>query len=375
MKLNHMYLILVWVSISFAYCQRSINSSQVAPHFLGADMSYINEMENCGGVYRSAGKVVDPFQLFKTKGATVVRVRLWHSPRGQYSNFADVKKTIQRAKAQQMQVLLDFHYSDTWADPAHQNIPKAWEKITDITILGDSVYQYTLQTLLALSSQGLTPDLVQVGNEINSEIMRYPNQSTQGGINWQRNVFLLNQGIAAVRKASSLTGKTIGTMLHIAQPDDTAWWFKNAHQFGISDYDWIGLSYYPKWSKFDFNQLANTIQTLKATYQKRIMLVETGYPYTLINADAANNLLDAEGLNPAFPATPEGQKNFMIGLTQTVLKAGGEGVIYWEPAWISTPCKTEWAVGSHWDNALFFDASRQNEALPVFDFLNPSNYK
>lgn len=343
--------------------------------FLGGDLSYVNEMEDCGGVFKNNGAKIDPYKLFKDKGANIVRVRLWHSPDWtKYSTFEDVKKSIRRAKEQNMQVLLDFHYSDTWADPAHQIIPKAWENIKDTKILGDTVYAYTFRVLNTLVDANLTPEFVQVGNEINSEVMQYTKDAAKT-INWQRNVALLNKGIEAVNKISATRGTKIQTMLHIAQPDEAYNWFENAKKNGIINYDWIGLSYYPKWSKFNLLGLTNEVKRLKADFNKRVMIVETGYPYSPKNFDTANNVLDGEGKISGYDYTPDGQLKFMIDLTKAVVKGGGEGIIYWEPAWISTNCNTAWGKGSHWDNAIFFDAERGNEALPVFDFFNQKLYK
>jgi arabinogalactan endo-1,4-beta-galactosidase len=139
---------------------------------LGSDLSYTNEMEDCGGKFRSKGIEIDPFQIMKDKGANIIRLRLWHTPSWtKYSTLADVKKSISRSKKLGMTILLDFHYSDTWADPDHQQIPKAWENIKDTQILGDSLYNNTLNTFLTLSKENLLPDMVQVGNETNSEIL------------------------------------------------------------------------------------------------------------------------------------------------------------------------------------------------------------
>lgn len=105
------------------------------------------------------------------------------------------------------------------------------------------------------------------------------------------------------------------------------------------------------------------------------MVVEAGYPFTLENADAANNLYDTTSQLPGYSISPSEQKRFMIDMTKAVISGGGEGVIYWEPAWISSQCKTQWATGSHCDNAIFFDPANGNEALPVFDFFKEELYK
>ena len=342
--------------------------------YLGADLSYINEIEECGAQFKSDGKKVDPFILFAEKGTNLIRVRLWHTPRTPYSNFNDVKKTIARAKAQKMEVLLDFHYSDTWADPGRQDIPKAWVEINDQNILGDSLYNYTYLTLSKLNDANLLPEMVQVGNETNSELLQ-PEGKFKDNIDWNRNSMLLNKGIKAVRDISAISGKKIEVMLHIAQPENALKWFAAADNNNLKDFDWIGISYYPLWSEYKFDRLPVAIDSLIKTYKKKLMVVETSYPYTLENIDKANNILDQKALLAEYPATPEGQKNYMIDLTRITLKAGGKGVVYWEPAWVTSSCKTLWGEGSHWDNATFFDAANGNEALPAFEYYNKNKYK
>lgn len=343
--------------------------------YLGADLSYVNEIESCGGIYRQNGESVDPFNLFSEKGANIVRIRLWHTPEiNEFSGLEDVKKTIRRAKDNEMEILLDFHYSDTWADPQHQVIPRAWENIQDLDILGDSLFSYTLNTLLALDREGLLPEFVQVGNEVNIEIMQPADSMVVDAINWPRNIFLLNKGIEAVKEASKLTGKSIEIMMHIAQPENAFWWFRSAIDNGLNDFGWIGLSYYPKWSSFPFDEIPQAIDSLKKTFGKQIMIIETAYPHTLENADAAGNILGEEALLPEFPATPDGQLTYLTQLTKLTLAGGGKGVIYWEPAWISSDCRTPWGHGSHWDNATFFDARSNNEAMPAFRFFDAKQY-
>ena len=152
-------------------------------------------------------------------------------------------------------------------------------------------------------------------------------------------------------------------------------WFKDAQTNNVTDFDIIGLSYYSKWSTYALGDLHRAIDSLKTTYKKEIVIVETAYPHTLENIDAAGNILGEDAIIPNFPATPQGQKNYLIKLTNEVLKAGGLGVIYWEPAWVTSSSSTLWGTGSHWDNATFFDAFNSNEALPAFDFFNKENYK
>lgn len=212
--------------------------------------------------------------------------------------------------------------------------------------------------------------MVQVGNETNIEILQLEKNIVHGIPDWQRNATLLNSGIKAVRDYSKTANKKIGIILHIAQPENARWWFKQAAENGVTDFDIIGLSYYPQWSTYKLPQLPAAISELKTVHNKEVMIVETAYPWTLQNFDKAGNVLDNKAVQPEFPATAKGQLLYLLTLTQLVKKAGGLGVIYWEPTWVSTRCKTLWGRGSHWENASFFDATRHNNALPAFLFFN-----
>lgn len=324
--------------------------------YRGVDLSYVNEMEDCGAVYKNSdGILADPYDIFKDAGANLVRLRLWHSPDWtNYSNLKDVRKAILRARNENMDVLLNFHYSDTWADPNKQQIPEAWkDHINNLEVLKDSIYNYTYNTLESLANQGLLPEIVQVGNEINPMILQ--DGDLEWPINWNRNATLLNEGIRAIRDISSDRNKDIQVMLHIAQPENAIWWFEQAVSNGVTDFDWIGLSYYPKWSEVEMNSLGGVLSYLIDTYDKPLMVVETAYPYTLINIDAANNIQGEESLIEGYPATEEGQYQYLEDLKKVIADAGGSGLVYWEPAWVSTNCKTLWGVGSHWDNATLFN--------------------
>lgn len=333
--------------------------------YLGADLSYVNEMEDCGAVYRAKGEAVDPFALMKTKGGNIVRVRIWNDAQWtKYSHFADVTKTIRRARAAGMQILLDFHYSDDWADGEKQIAPAAWASL-DTEAQAKALYAYTRDILTKLDADGLMPEMVQVGNETNPELL--------GGvkdrkIDWTRNATLLNAGIKAVRDVGKTARINPRVMLHIAQPEHVEPWFDDATAAGVLDYDVIGISYYRKWSTQTVLQLGETIARAKARYRADVIVVETAYPFTSEGADESPNLLGEDSLLPGYPASPKGQRAYMIDLTQTVVDAGGIGVVYWEPAWVSTGCRTRWGTGSNWENAAWFDLKR-HKALPVFDFL------
>lgn len=334
--------------------------------YLGVDISYANEMEDCGAVYRSAGKAVEAYAFFKSAGANVARIRIWNDPDWTpYSNLKDVKRSIRKARQAGLQVLLDFHYSDDWADGEKQIAPKAWARLSTPE-QAKALYAFTRATLGELDREGLMPDLVQVGNETNGEIVSSLAKAKEP-INWERNALLFNAGIKAVRDAGAASATQPRIMLHIAQPENVEPWFAAAEKAGVTDFDLIGISYYSKWSKRSMAQLGATINRLRHLYAADVLVVETAYPFTTDGADSSPNLLGADSLIAGYPATPAGQKKYLIDLTQLVYANGGVGVVYWEPAWLSTRCKTRWGVGSNWENAALFDF--QGRALEGVEWL------
>jgi len=348
-------------------CASSARAEVPKGYYLGADLSYVNEMEDCGVKYRDQGKVADPFVLLKSRGANLVRVRLWNDAKWtRYSNLTDVKKTIRRARKAGMQVLLDFHYSDDWADGEKQIVPVAWAGITDPNELAQVMYDFTLRTLRELDREGLMPELVQVGNETNGEILSTLERAKQP-IDWTRNAKLFNAGIRAIREVGKRSSIQPRVMLHIAQPENVEPWFAAAKAAGVTDFDLIGISYYRRWSTQDLDGLDAVVRRMRQQYKAGVVVVEAAYPWTLENADQASNLLGTNTLIAGYPATLDGQRRYLIDLTQRVILNGGVGVVYWEPAWLSSKCKTRWATGSAWDNATLFD--HRGELLAGADFF------
>ena len=364
-------LIIMATSCSTNNNSEDLETNSKIDFYYGADLSYVNEMEDCGASYIDINNVVkDPYTIFKEAGTNLVRIRLWHNPTWtNYSNFEDVKKSIQRAKSQGMEVLLDFHYSDTWADPNKQEIPSLWkDQIENNVALGKLLYDYTYNTLDNLANSNLLPTIVQVGNEIN--IMILQQGESIRAMDWERNAHLINNGIKAVRDLANHRKVDIQVMLHIAQPENGLWWFEQATQNGVTDFDWIGLSYYPLWSDYTLANVSNAFSTLINTYNKRLMVVETAYPFTMDNADSANNILGNDALISGYPATEQGQLDYLNKLQEIIKSSGGEGLIYWEPAWVSTDCFTPWGQGSHWDNATLFN--HDNKATLGMKFYSGS---
>lgn len=331
----------------------------------GADLSFANEMEDCGVVYRENGAPKDLYALFKEHGANAARARLWtDGNKTGYSDLKDVIRSFKRTQAAGLTTILDFHYSDWWADGGKQVIPAAWASIKDDGKLAKVLYKYTYDTLIALDKAGVMPAIVQPGNEINHEILA-PGPWRTGAINWKRNALLLNAAIKAIRDAGRATGKMPKVMIQIAQPENVGPWFAAAT--GVTDVDMIGISYYPKWSTESLAGLGRTINILRNRYPGRdVLVIETAYPWTASDADGKPSDLAKDNVTPGYPVTPEGQKAFLVDLTQTVLASGGAGVFTWAPDWIPSAC-TKAPHGVDWEVMAFFD--HQGNVLPAIDHM------
>ncbi|PRZ01299.1 arabinogalactan endo-1,4-beta-galactosidase [Marinilabilia salmonicolor] len=344
------------------------------PGFIkGLDLSYVNQVEDHGGIYKQEGVAADPFEILTEKGGNLVRVRLWHNPSWVkdiygdatpvYSGIADVAATIERAHQNGMAVLLDFHYSDTWADPGHQDVPAAWKNITSLDVLTDSVYNYTYEMLSYLKEKNLLPQMVQIGNETNPGMMTtntpegFPDLNVYDG-NWSAFGQVVNAGIKAVRDIESQSDSEIKVALHIADPKNLEWWMADVINKGnVHDFEIMGFSYYHIWhTTISFDQLPGLVSDLKSTYGKDLLVMETAYPFTTEYDDNYGNIYSSETAPlEGFPFTIEGQKQYLTTLSQNMANAGAIGVIYWEPAWISSGMKDLWGTGSSWENCALFD--------------------
>jgi arabinogalactan endo-1,4-beta-galactosidase len=355
---------------AFVFCEKTI-----AQQFIfGNDLSYVNEMEDCGVVYKENGQPIDPYQLYADHNCGMVRLRLWHTPTWydalnaghRYSDLADLRRSILRAKAANMQVLLDFHLSDNWADPQKQRVPTAWEGVVNnLPLLKDSLYNYVKNTLLSLHADGLLPEMVQIGNETNKGILLSPAQDAGPWVlDWPRNAALFKRAIEAVRDVEAQAGQPIKVALHVAGPADTGWLMQGFWSNGVTEFDVIGMSYYWAWHKpTDIADAGNIVAQLKQTYPgKQVMIFETGYIWTNQSNDSANNIISETHPNFA-PASPENQRRWLVDMTQEVINRGASGVFYWEPAWVSSTCWTQWGQGSHQEHATFFDF--QSNLLPT----------
>lgn len=341
--------------------------------FFGADLSYVNQVLDHQGVYKENGSEKNPYQIFAGNGTNLIRLRLWHNPSWtkevygasgtqMYNDVKDVERAIKAAKENGMNVLLDFHYSDTWADPGKQYIPLAWKEIRSAEVLRDSVYNYTNKTLTYLNAKGLMPDLVQIGNETNCGMLY--SDAGEGfpacnvcNAQWQNIGMILNAGIKAVRDVSA--GSTVKTkiLLHVADPKNVDWWFDGIKDKAlVTDFDMIGFSYYPLWhTTIGLDDISRTISGFRTKYNKDVMILETAYPWTTSGKDSYSNIFGSGQPIAGFPFTEDGQFAFLKKLTEEIKDGKGVGIVYWEPGWISANTKDLWGTGSSWENCTFFN--------------------
>ncbi|HEY5592485.1 MAG TPA: arabinogalactan endo-1,4-beta-galactosidase [Paludibacter sp.] len=309
----------------------------------GGDISWLPQME-AGGYkfYNDQGVEEDCFKILKDHGMNTIRLRTWVNPSddkasGHCSKDETVAMAV-RAKNQGMRVMIDFHYSDTWADPGKQVKPKAWEGL-NFAQLQKALYDYTFDVMTALKTAGVSPEWVQVGNEIPSGMI-YPEGSTN---NWPQLAQLINKGYDAI-KAVSPKSKVI---LHVDQGNNNArfrWWFDAAKANGAK-YDVIGLSYYPYWLDgnpdytLSITDLGNNLKDMASRYGKEVMVVEVGGEDTKVQ-----NTYD-----------------MLIAVQKKVKEVPdnkGLGVIYWEPEGARS-----W---SHYGLSVWGNDGKPNAALNAF---------
>ncbi len=347
--------------------------------YFGNDLSYANMMEDCGAVFKENNQPKDVYQIFADHGTNLVRIKLWHNPvwqsilvqpqgvKPQYNDFDDMKEAVSRSKNAGMQVMLDMHLSDFWADPGAQIIPSAWVDVASNTsILADSVYNYVYSVLYHLNSDSLLPELVKIGNENNDGILKHTilqEDYTAGGSissDWSRHAVLYNAAIKAVRDISEITSIKPKIVLHYSGLNGLEWWYQNITGKGVTDFDIIGFSYYYSWHSGSITALGNSIRSMRTKFPAYdIMVAETGYLWSTENFDQMGNIITTP--DPAYlPVSPARQLEYMVDYTREVMRAGGIGVVFWAPDWVSTPCRTPWGQGSSHDHVAFFDPANNN---------------
>ncbi|MBA4070747.1 MAG: arabinogalactan endo-1,4-beta-galactosidase [Gemmatimonas sp.] len=322
------------------------------PYVIGADLSFLAQAEAHGTRFRDGGVEKPGLQIFRDHGYNWIRLRLFHtvanSPWPLPNDLAYTLALAKRAKAMGYKFLLDYHYSDTWADGDKQFMPKAWEQLST-PVLITAVETYTRETITALREGGALPDMVQIGNEIAPGMMfpagRLPDQ-------WDTLAELLKAGIRGVDAGRGTEARPL-IMLHIDKGGDVAktkWWLDNAIRRGVP-FDVIGQSYYPWWHG-TLLDLRDNLAFMAEAYRKPIIMVEVAY-----------NFRPGEyiGKPAPFAESPEGQREFLETIHQLVLATPhglGKGVMWWEPAVEHSPIR---------GRGMFDDAGNALPVIEVFD--------
>ena len=328
----------------------------------GVDISMLKQVEENGGLFYDNGNQVDAIEIFKDKGFNTVRIKIWHTPSLNYNSTESVLETASRAGSVGLDILLNFHYSDTWADPSNQSKPSAWNNL-NFEALCDSVKQYSHEVIIRLKNQNTLPKYVQIGNETDCGFLwpdGYVCGESNSEIQWTKLKNLFLHAIEGINSALDIED-TLKIISHVSSGGN--WFFNNLMSDEI-DFDILGVSYYPMWhgTLADLNQ---NINELSNQFQKSVLVLETAYPFTLQWNDNTHNILGlATQLLPEYEASEEGQGLFLDDLISLIDEnIFGQGICYWAPDWISTN-----QFGSPWENQALFDFEGESlEALSVFD--------
>lgn len=360
---------------------------------LGIDVStYLEELEH-GAVYLDGGTPVDPLDAFVKNGVDCMRIRVWNDPQSPSGepylagscDFDHYIRLGSLAKSKGYRLMMDLHYSDFWADPGKQMIPKAWRN-NSLSEMIEAVYEFTKDCLMRADAAGVAPEFIQVGNEITNGILWPMGKLEQpDGIrgNYENFFRLIDAGCRACREIVP-NAKII---LHLERSNDKEVYqefFTEAEKAHI-DYDIIGASYYPYWHGAPEELFSNLRDCRK--FGKEMMIVELGYGFTeeayAVDGRSQRLVIDAErafvpGVTEQYPLTPEGQASYICYILQRAREEDISGVFYWEPLWIPGEgiCWASEAgqayiheegksTANEWANQCLFDY--QGRKLPAFD--------
>ena len=314
----------------------------------GADVSFLRQMEGNGVAFKDAGVARPGLRILKDHGYTWVRLRVMVNPISLPNDLAYAIASAKDAKALGFKVLLDFHYSDDWADPQHQSTPRAWAALSHKKLV-KATYAYTRDTIKAFRNAAVMPEMVQVGNEVTVGMM-WPDGRLPG--EWPNFADLLLAGIHGVDAGKGKAARP-AIMIHIDKGGNqaaTKWFLDNLAKYHVP-YDVVGQSYYPWWQG-SLDELKANLAFTWDTYHKDVVVVETAYDWR-----TGENF---KGKPAPFPETPDGQRDFLAALDQAVREAPGgkvRGLFWWEPM----------AGGSIAKRALFDDEHNALPAIHVFD--------
>lgn len=331
--------------IGTAHGQSSARPSAI----VGADVSFLRQMEQSGSSFRDRGVAKPGLQILKDHGYNWIRLRLFNHPETLPNDLAYTIASAKDAKALGFKFLLDFHYADDWADPGHQPTPKAWQSLGHAELV-QAVFIFTRDSIRSFREAGVMPDMVQVGNEITSGMLWPDGRLPE---HWDRFAALVSAGIQGVDAGRGHSPRP-RIMIHIDQggnSETTQWFFDNLRSRGV-EFDIIGQSYYPFWQG-GLDDLRRNLRFMARTYRKDIIVVETAY-----NWEPSK---DFKGKKPPFPETPEGQMQFLLALKKVVDESSGDrclGLFWWEPM----------ASGEIAQRAL---VDREGNALPALGAFDP----
>ena len=306
----------------------------------GMDVSSVLAEEKSGvRYYDFEGREMDLFRMLADQGINYIRVRVWNDPfdaegRGFGGGNCDIEAAVEigkRATACGMKLLVDFHYSDFWADPSKQMVPRAWQDLADIHEKQEAAYRYTLSCMRKLKDAQVDVGMVQVGNETNGMLA--------GEKDWRNIACLMDAGARAVREV--YPGALIA--VHFTNPEKPdryrtyARRLADCEQNGLIHYDVFGTSYYPYWHG-TLENLSAILTEIAQTYGKKVMVMETSYAYTEEDTDFFGNTVGAgSSIAKDYPFTVQGQAGAIRDLTDAVVNGtpAGIGICYWEGAWIT----------------------------------------
>src|SRR5690606_5972466 len=262
---------------------------------------------------------------------------------------------------------LDFHYSDTWADPGQQTPPAAWQNLNNEE-LRLAIYTYTKDVVQELKNQNTLPKIIQIGNETDSGFLwDHGRVWDEFSDNWPNYAALVGEAARAIREVD--TEDSVKIMLHHSKVEDAIYFFDELQPFNV-DFDIIGLSYYPQFQTHNLDLVQSKLNELATTFGKEIFMAEVAYPFTLQwNDDSTNYIGNSSQILTEFSATPEGQKAYfqwLVSAIQAIPSNKGIGFCYWAPDWVAFEGnETTSTNGSSWENQCMFDF--EHKALPVFD--------
>lgn len=322
----------------------------------GMDISTVLSEEESGVVYYDTeGKEEDLFRILADAGLNYIRVRVWNDPydsdgNGYGGGNVDAKRAAvigRRAAENGMKLLVDFHYSDFWADPAKQKAPKEWAHFS-LNDKKTAIYDYTIQSLKEIADAGSDIGMVQIGNEINNGMA--------GETDPERILTLLTEASRAIRDFSAETGQEVKIAVHYTQVDDVKAIKRKAKELADAnlDYDVFGISYYPFWHG-TMENMKNVLKDISETYDVDTCIMETSYAYTLEDGDQYGNSVSEGNLQEGYAATVQSQATCIRDICAYANEAGALGVFYWEGAWIP--------VGNTEDGTPKEEAFRQRQEL------------